>query len=159
VRLIAGDLAGHEGPGMTWTPITYAHATISPGARFETEWRKDFNAMVYVLSGEGAVGPERRPIHEGQLAVFDNGDSLVIEAANVQESRAPYLDVLVLGGRPIREPIVFHGPFVMNSRNEIYDAIRDYHAGRMGQVPATRIDFSKLHGDRGGEVSQEAGTE
>lgn len=159
VRLIAGDLAGHEGPGMTWTPITYAHATISPGARFETGWRKDFNAMVYVLSGEGAVGPERRPIHEGQLAVFDNGDSLVIEAANVQESRAPYLDVLVLGGRPIREPIVFHGPFVMNSRNEIYDAIRDYHAGRMGQIPATRIDFSKLHGDRGGEVSQEGGSE
>ncbi len=159
VRLIAGDLAGHEGPGVTWTPITYAHATLSPGARLELDWRKDFNAMAYVLSGEGAAGPERRPIREGQLAVFDNGDSVVIEASEVQASRAPYLDVLVLGGRPIREPIVFHGPFVMNTRDEIYDAIRDYHAGRMGQIPATRIDFSKLHGDRGGDVAQERDVE
>jgi redox-sensitive bicupin YhaK (pirin superfamily) len=153
VRLIAGDLAGNEGPGMTWTPITYAHATISPGARLESPWRRDFNAMVYVLSGEGFAGPERRPIKEGQLAIFDNGDALMLEASNVQESRAPYLDVLVLGGKPIREPIVFHGPFVMNSRDEIYEAIRDYHAGKMGTIPATRIDFSQLHGDRGEVVS------
>ena len=159
VRLIAGDLAGEEGPGMTWTPITYTHATVSPGARFETPWRKDFNAMVYVLSGEGFVGPERRPIREGQLAVFDNGDALMVEAGEVQESRAPNLDILVLGGKPIREPIVFHGPFVMNSRDEIYQAIRDYHSGAMGQIPATRIDFSKLHGYRGGEVQQEKSLE
>ena len=143
---------------MTWTPITYAHATISPGARFETAWRKDFNAMVYVLSGEGFAGPERRPIREGQLAVFDNGDSVVVEAANVQESRAPYLDVLILGGRPIREPIVFHGPFVMNTRNEIYDAT-GITTRQDGQIPATRIDFSKLHGDRGGEIEQEKSVE
>jgi len=156
VRLIAGDLAGHEGPGMTWTPITYAHITLSPGARMETAWRPDFNAMIYVLSGHGAVGADRRPIREGQLAVLGEGDSIAFEASDVQESRAPYLDALVLGGRPIREPIVFHGPFVMNTRNEIYDAIRDYHAGRMGTIPATRIDFSKVHGDRGAEVDATA---
>jgi hypothetical protein len=153
VRLIAGDLVGHRGPGVTWTPITYAHVTLSPGARFETEWRKDFNAMAYVLSGSGTAGPEGRPIREGQLVVFGNGDSIRVEAAAVQEGRAPHLDLLLLGGRPIREPIVFHGPFVMNTRDEIYDAIRDYHAGKLGTIPAERIDFSKVHGDRGGSVN------
>jgi hypothetical protein len=62
----------------------------------------------------------------------------------------------VLGGRPIREPVVFHGPFVMNTRDEIHQAIRDYHAGKLGTIPAERIDFAKLHGDRGGAVSQES---
>ena len=159
VRLIAGNLAGHEGPGVTWTPITYAHVTLSPGARFETEWRKDFNAMAYVLSGSGTVGPEGRPIREGQLAVFGNGDSIRVDAASVQESRAPHLDFLLLGGRPIREPIVFHGPFVMNTRDEIHQAIRDYHAGKLGTIPAERIDFSKVHGERGGTVNSTASNE
>lgn len=159
VRLIAGNLAGHEGPGVTWTPITYAHVTLSPGARFETEWRKDFNAMAYVLSGSGSVGPEGRPIREGQLAVFGNGDSIRVDAAAVQESRAPHLDFLLLGGRPIREPIVFHGPFVMNTRDEIHQAIRDYHAGKLGTIPAERIDFSKVHGDRGGTVNGTASSD
>ncbi|MCC6959857.1 MAG: pirin family protein [Dehalococcoidia bacterium] len=155
VRLIAGELAGEEGPGATWTPIAYAHATVSPGARLETPWRRDFNAMAYVLSGEGFAGPERRPIREGQLAIFDNGEALALEASSVQASLTPNLEVLLLGGKPIREPIVFHGPFVMNTRDEIHQAIRDYHSGAMGQIPATRIDFSKLHGDRGGKVTAE----
>src|SRR5439155_825762 len=53
VRIIAGDLAGHEGPGKTWTPITYVHATLSPGALLQVPWRPDFNALVYVMSGNG----------------------------------------------------------------------------------------------------------
>jgi redox-sensitive bicupin YhaK (pirin superfamily) len=133
--------------------------TLSPGARFETDWRQDFNAMAYVLSGSGTVGPEGRPIREGQLAVFGNGDSIRVDAATVQESRAPHLDFLLLGGRPIREPIVFHGPFVMNTRDEIHQAIRDYHAGKLGTIPAERIDFTKLHGDRGGTVNGAANSE
>ncbi len=139
VRLIAGDLAGHAGPGVTWTPITYAHATISPGARLQVPWRPDFNALVYVLSGSGAVGMNAAPIREGQLAVFGPGDALTVEAAARQDSRSPNLEVLVLGGRPIGEPVVFYGPFVMNTRDEIYQAIADYHAGRMGTIPATSL--------------------
>jgi redox-sensitive bicupin YhaK (pirin superfamily) len=137
VRLIAGDLAGHAGPGATWTPITYLHASISAGARLQLPWRTDFNALVYVLGGSGSVGAENRPLREGQLAVFDNGDALTVQADRVQDSRTPNLEVLVLGGRPIREPVVFHGPFVMNTRDEIYQALKDYHAGRMGSIPAT----------------------
>lgn len=139
VRLIAGDLAGHSGAGSTWTPITYLHATISPGARLQVPWRSDFNALAYALSGQGTVGPEGRPFGEGQLAVFGPGDAISIEAAPRQDSRAPSLEVLILGGRPLREPVVFHGPFVMNTRAEIYQAIQDYHAGRLGTIPASRL--------------------
>lgn len=139
VRLIAGELAGHRGPGVTWTPIAYAHATVTPGARLELPWWADFNALVYVLSGRGAAGQPATPIREGQLAVFSKGDTVVVEAASVQDSRAPNLDVLVLGGQPIRESAVFYGPFVMNTHEEIVQAIADYRAGRMGTIPATTL--------------------
>src|SRR6266511_3673692 len=70
VRLIAGDLGGHAGPGVPHTPIVYAHASVVAGARLEIPWPRDFNALAYVLAGRGSLGVERTPIHEGQLAVF-----------------------------------------------------------------------------------------
>src|ERR1700751_2503576 len=69
VRIIAGDVDGNQGPGATHTPITMAHATVEPGARLNLPWNRDFNALVYVLSGRGSVGPVAHPIHQGQLAV------------------------------------------------------------------------------------------
>ena len=138
VRLIAGDLSDHRGPGSTRTPITYAHATVSPGERLRVPWRPDFNALVYVLAGQGAVGPDRQPIREGQLAVLGQGDLVSIFSDPRQESKAPALEILLLGGSPIGEPIAWHGPFVMNTREEIIQAIPDYHAGRMGRIPAKR---------------------
>ena len=135
VRLIAGDLAGHHGPGTTHTPITYAHATVSPGARLQLPWRPDFNALAYVLAGRGEIGPDHRPIKEGQLAVMGPGNQLTVFSEPRQETRSPTLEVLLLGGRPIGEPISWYGPFVMNTHDEIVQAIEDYHAGRMGQIP------------------------
>jgi quercetin 2,3-dioxygenase len=131
VRLIAGDVAGSRGPGATYTPITVAHATVAAGARLELPWRDDFNALGYALSGRGAVGDERRPIEAGQLAVFGGQGGLVFHGA---AGRA--LDVLVLGGRPIREPVAAYGPFVMNTRAELVQAVEDFQAGRLGTVPA-----------------------
>ncbi|MBI4219393.1 MAG: pirin family protein [Chloroflexi bacterium] len=139
VRLIAGEMAGHRGPGVTWTPIAYAHATITPGAQLQLPWRPDFNALVYVLAGRGATGPSARPLREGQLAVVGAGDFITIEADAIQDSRTPGLDVLVLGGQPIREPAVFYGPFVMNTHDEIVQAIADYRSGRMGTIPVTTL--------------------
>ncbi len=136
IRLIAGDLAGHEGPGLTWTPITYAHASVSPGARLELPWRRDFNALVYALAGVGSVGTDGRPLREGQIAVFGEGDHVVVSGADQQESRSPNLEVLLLGGQPIREPIAWYGPFVMNTKEEIVQAVEDYQAGKMGIIPA-----------------------
>jgi quercetin 2,3-dioxygenase len=131
VRVIAGDIAGHQGPGSTHTPITVAHVTVSPGARVTVPWRPDFNALAYVLAGAGEVGPERRPIAMGQLAVFDSGDTVTV-GANSNEA----LDVLLLGGRPIREPVAAYGPFVMNTRAELMQAFEDFQAGRLGTIPA-----------------------
>ncbi len=139
VRLIAGDLGGHAGPGVTHTPIAYAHASVAPDAELELPWRADFNALVYVLVGSGAVGADRAPIHEGQLAVLGAGDAISVRADRRQDTRLPQLEVLILGGRPIREPIAFYGPFVMNTREEIIQAIADYRAGRMGVIPASTL--------------------
>ncbi len=139
IRLIAGELDGHSGPGMTWTPITYLHATLSPGSELALPWRQDFNAMAYVLSGSGKAGTEGVDIGEGQLAAFGPGDALVLAANQTQDARSANLEVLVLGGTPIREPVVFHGPFVMNERAEILEAIEDYQAGRLGTIPATYL--------------------
>jgi quercetin 2,3-dioxygenase len=138
LRLIAGDLAGHAGPGSTYTPMTMVHATLEPGARLRLPWRTDFNALVYDLAGRGTVGPGQRPIELGQLAVLGAGDVIEVAAAPSQESRAPKLEVLVLGGAPIREPVVHYGPFVMNTRAEVQQALLDFQQGRLGRSPATR---------------------
>src|SRR5688572_22150797 len=76
VRVIAGEVAGHQGPGSTYSPMTLVHATLSPGAQLAMPWRADYNALAYVLAGHGSVGPERRPIATGQLAVFGSGNAL-----------------------------------------------------------------------------------
>jgi redox-sensitive bicupin YhaK (pirin superfamily) len=136
VRLIAGEIDGHEGAGVTWTPITYLHATVNPGSRLQIPWNPDFNALVYVLNGTGKVGLEGVDIREGQIAALGAGDAISIEALATQDTRSPNLDVLILGGQPIREPVVFYGPFVMNTREEVYQAMQDYHAGRLGTIPA-----------------------
>ena len=135
LRLIAGDLGGEVGPGSTFTPITMVHATVSPGARVVLPWRADFNALAYVLAGNGTVGAQARPIHVGQLAVFGAGDTLTL-AADTTQGAGGNLEVLLLGGRPIGEPVVHYGPFVMNTKAEIVQALEDYQAGRLGTVPA-----------------------
>ena len=136
IRVIAGDVAGHTGPGSTYSPMTLVHATLSPSARLSLPWRPDDNALVYVMNGDGTIGSERRPVGTGQLAVLGPGDALTIAAASRQDSRSPKMDVLVLGGRPIREPVAWLGPFVMNSREEVLQAVADYQAGRLGTIPA-----------------------
>jgi quercetin 2,3-dioxygenase len=142
VRLLAsadaGSLDGHDGPGQTHTPITYAHASVAAGARLQTAWRRDFNALAYVLAGAGSVGDEQVPIHEGQLAVFGAGDHVTVTAADQQPPGTSTLEVLLLGGLPIREQIAHYGPFVMNTREEILQAVEDFRAGRMGSIPPLR---------------------
>ena len=136
VRLIAGDLAGHKGPGDTRTPIVYAHATVAAGARLQVPWRSDFNALAYVLAGKGEIGSDRRPIQEGQLAAFGGGDQITVIADTQQDSKSPTLEVLLLGGSPIKEEIAWYGPFVMNNREELMQAAQDYQSGKMGSIPA-----------------------
>jgi len=149
VRVIAGEVAGHHGPGVTHTPITLLHASLQPGAELRLPWRADFNALGYVLAGSGfagseqgagsgGYGPGRRPVRTGQLAVFGGGDVVTFAASQRAEGPSQGLDVLVLGGQPIREPVAAYGPFVMNTRAELMQAFEDYQAGRLGTIPAER---------------------
>ncbi|AVZ74178.1 pirin [Streptomyces lunaelactis] len=136
LRIIAGELDGHEGPGITHTPITMIHATLRPGAEVTLPWREDFNGLAYVLAGRGAVGTDRRPVHSGQTAVFGKGSSMTVRADESQDSNAPDLEVVLLGGQPIREPMAHYGPFVMNTREELQQAFDDFQKGLLGTIPS-----------------------
>jgi redox-sensitive bicupin YhaK (pirin superfamily) len=136
VRVIAGRVGAVEGPGTTHTPMTMVHATVAAGARLDLPWDASYNALVYVLSGRGSVGLEQRQVETGNLAVLGAGDFISLAAAERQESRTPALDVVVMGGRPIREPVAWAGPFVMNTKAEVQQAFDDFHKGRLGTIPS-----------------------
>jgi redox-sensitive bicupin YhaK (pirin superfamily) len=135
-RVIAGNVGGHTGPGSTHTPMAMVHGTLAPGARLDLPWQADFNALVYVLAGSGSVGLDGTPVQAGQLAVLGRGDFVAVAADRRQERRSASLEVLVLGGRPIREPVAWGGPFVMNTKAEVLQAFEDFRSGQMGQIPA-----------------------
>ncbi|MGH9006801.1 MAG: pirin family protein [Acidimicrobiales bacterium] len=139
VRIIAGQVAGHRGPGVTHTPIALVHATLSPGSRLVLPWAPEFNALAYALGGRGTVGEDRRPFQMGQLAVHGPGDAIVLDADPAQDADSASFDVLILGGAPIREPVAAYGPFVMNTRAELAQAYEDFQAGRLGTVPADHL--------------------
>lgn len=135
VRVIAGEVAGAAGPGSTHSPMALMHATVQPGAELRLPWNPEFNALVYVLAGSGSVGADRVPVRTGQLAVFGPGDWMSLRATGERVDASETLEVLVLGGRPIGAPVVQYGPFVMNTRAEIEEAMADFRAGKLGTVP------------------------
>ena len=139
IRVIAGSLGGIDGPGSTHTPIAISHVSLLPGAQLSLPWNPAYNALTYVLAGQGTVGHDRSAIAEGEMAVHVDGDFLVLAANESQDSRTHAFEVLILGGEPIREPVATYGPFVMNTRAELQQAFEDYEAGRLGQIPADHI--------------------
>jgi quercetin 2,3-dioxygenase len=129
LRMIAGELGGQTGPGSTHTPIVYAHATIEAGGRLALDWPADYNGLVYGLRGQVRVGDDARPIGAQQLAVLGrDGDAIVIEADEPA-------DVLLLGGRPLHEPVAWYGPFVMNTKQEIVESLELFEKGELGSIP------------------------
>jgi redox-sensitive bicupin YhaK (pirin superfamily) len=132
VRVIAGEIAGHAGPGSTFTPINLAHVTLQPGAQLDLPWQPEYNALVYVLAGRGTVGAERRPVRIGQLAAHGAGDAIRVTADAGQDSNIEAMELFIMGGRPIREPVAHYGPFVMNTREELQQAFEDFQKGRLG---------------------------
>jgi quercetin 2,3-dioxygenase len=139
IRVIAGSLGEVDGPGSTHTPISLLHVSLLPGGQLVLPWNSHYNALTYVLAGEGTVGLDQRAIAEGQMAVHVDGDFLVLSANDSQDSRTQAFEVLILGGEPIGEPVAAYGPFVMNTRAELQTAFEDYEAGRLGQIPADHI--------------------
>ncbi len=136
VRVIAGEVGATHGPGSTYTPMTMVHATVEAGARLDLPWDVDYNALVYVLGGRGSVGDAQVGVQTGNLAVLGAGDFVTVQASGTQESRTPAMDVLVIGGKPIREPVAWAGPFVMNTKAEVMAAFEDFQKGRLGTIPS-----------------------
>jgi redox-sensitive bicupin YhaK (pirin superfamily) len=131
VRVLAGEALGARAAIETRTPIAYLHLTLEPGARLTQAVAPRHAALVYVFGGEARVGPEGRPVRDGQLAVLrEGGDAVALAAA---DGGRP-VEALLLAGEPLREPVARYGPFVMNTQGEIRQAILDYQAGRMGEI-------------------------
>jgi redox-sensitive bicupin YhaK (pirin superfamily) len=119
--------------------MALVHATVPAGARLTLPWNPGFNALLYVLAGSGRVGEEGPSVGSGQLVVFGHGDGITVRADERQDSRSAALEVLVLGGEPIREPVAHYGPFVMNTNAELGQAVQDFQAGRFGHIPPNAL--------------------
>jgi quercetin 2,3-dioxygenase len=118
----------------TCTPIIYLHYTLKPGTQIVQSVPGDINVFAYVFGGSGKFGGNGRRAVERQIVLFaNNGESVPIEAS---PDSAEDLEVLLIGGAPLREPVVRYGPFVMSTKEEIVQAIQDYQNGRMGQIAA-----------------------
>jgi redox-sensitive bicupin YhaK (pirin superfamily) len=134
-QVVAGSMLGVDGPASTHTPIGYARVTVQPGASVRIPTVDGHNAAVYAFSGHGQLGAEPTAIAPNELAIFHpTGGDLSL---SVPSDAAEALDCLVLTGEPIGEPVARYGPFVMNTKQEIAEAIDDFNAGRMGTIAAT----------------------
>ena len=132
VKVIAGESLGAHAIISTKTPITYLHFTLQPSSQVVQPVPRNYNVFAYVVSGKGIFGKSGVPVERGNMVTFkSDGDQVSIEAP--RDSRSP-LDVLLIGGIPLNESIVQYGPFVMNTEQEINQAIQDYQNGRMGSI-------------------------
>jgi redox-sensitive bicupin YhaK (pirin superfamily) len=138
LRVLAGSIDGHASSGISHTPLAIAHATVASGSALAVAWPSEWNALVYVLAGTGALGADGVVVSTGQLAVLTGGDSLLLRGLN-STPNSEHLELLILGGLPLREPVVQFGPFVMSTRAEIQEAFEDYEAGRLGHIPPGAI--------------------
>jgi quercetin 2,3-dioxygenase len=128
VKVIAGRALGVEGAAQTRIPITYLDVSLQAGAEVHVDVPDVQSAFVYVFGGALAIGEQGRAAADGDMALLSHGDSLKLKATQ-DGTRA-----LVLAGQPIREPVARYGPFVMNTREEIYEAFTDFQSGRFGQI-------------------------
>jgi hypothetical protein len=128
VKVIAGNALGVAGAAQTRIPITYLDVTLENGAEVNLEVPDNQSALVYVFGGALQVGEQARAANDGDMALLSHGEGLKLRAT-ADGTRA-----LVLAGQPLREPVARHGPFVMNTREEIYEAFTDFQSGRFGQI-------------------------
>ena len=132
VNVIAGEAMGKQAVIETRTPIVYLHYTIKPGGAVSQRVPSGYSAFAYVIDGSGRFGAEGERGGDGQMVLFaPDGDEVRIE--NSAEAEAT-LEVLLIAGLPLNEPIARYGPFVMNTEGEIRQAIEDYRLGRMGTI-------------------------
>ena len=129
VKVIAGESLGRKAVIETRSPMMYLDIHLKPGTVFKQSVPRDFDGFAYVWCGSGYLGREREWAQFGQVGILDEGEELRIEASADEELR-----VLLIAGKPLREPIVAYGPFVMNTAEEIQQAFADYRSGRLGEI-------------------------
>ena len=128
VRVIAGEYAGARGPAETFTPVNLLEARLRAGQKLRLSLRDGYSAGLYVVEGRILANGEK--VETTELAVLDRtGDEVQLDAISDAI-------VFVMNGAPIEEPVVGYGPFVMNTSREIQQAFADFHAGRLGTIPA-----------------------
>jgi quercetin 2,3-dioxygenase len=135
VKVIAGEALGAMAVIDTRTPIFYLHFTLQPGAKLIQPTPNEYNTFAYVINGEGLFGPaeKQKIVKTGQMVVFDKaGEGVAISTPNTT-TESP-LDILLIGGIPLNEPISRYGPFVMNTKKEIFQALEDYRNGKIGEI-------------------------
>jgi redox-sensitive bicupin YhaK (pirin superfamily) len=132
VNVIAGEALGRQAVIETRIPIMYLHYQIQPGGSVTQPVPRDYNGFAYVIDGEGKFGAESERATDGQMVLLaQDGDEVLIE--NPSDAKTT-LEVLLIAGSPLHEPVARYGPFVMNTREEIYQAIEDYRMGKMGEI-------------------------
>jgi redox-sensitive bicupin YhaK (pirin superfamily) len=131
VRVVAGEALGVKAVIDTHIPIVYQDWTLDAGADVTVALPREQQALAYVFQGSTLVGDEGKEIRDGQLALFAAGDAVRLRGAPGGGR------LLLLAGVPTREPVARYGPFVMNTQDEIVQAVRDYQSGRMGEITRT----------------------
>jgi len=132
VKIVAGESLGKSAAIDTRTPIAFLHVTLQPGGVLEQPLPSNYTAFAYLISGDGEFGAEGQKASAHQMVIFDN-EGASVRLANAADSQSA-LELLLLGGVPLNEPVVRYGPFVMNTEEEIHQAIRDYQNGKMGEI-------------------------
>jgi quercetin 2,3-dioxygenase len=135
--VIAGQCQDTTGPVKTTTPITYVDIRLAPGDEVTQPVTSTSTAMAYVYRGVGIFGSDKKIAEEGQLVVFEGGEEVQIRAGEKE------LRILFLAGEPLKIPVVSHGPFVMCTQEEIYQAFEDYQAGRLGEIPGKEERYAQ----------------
>lgn len=132
VKVLAGEALGAKAVIATRTPILYLHYVLRPGGETIQPVPRGYNAFAYVVRGQGRFGRDDRAGGEGQMVIFDpDGDA--VHLSTPPKAGEP-LEVLLIAGKPLNEPVARYGPFVMNTETEIARAFEDYHAGRLGAI-------------------------
>ncbi|SAK78967.1 pirin domain-containing protein [Caballeronia calidae] len=129
VKVIAGEALGVKAAIETRTPILYQHFSLKPGAKIELAVPRDYRVFAYPLSGTALYGPQSQPVRAQQMVIFRDDSDIIALAAGDEA-----VELLLIGGVPLKEPVVRYGPFVMNTEEEIRQAVIDYQAGRMGAI-------------------------
>jgi quercetin 2,3-dioxygenase len=131
IRVFSGSSGGVTAPTKNFTPATMVEIRLDPHSSVQQDLPADYNAVVVVLEGGGQVGADAKAVVAGDVAWLTRNDGAASSEVAIRTAEKP-LRALIYAGRPLREPVVAGGPFVMNTQAEIDQAFADYRAGRFG---------------------------